>query len=232
MFRVDPKDAIEFKNKFQDFLHSFVKEEVKIPKDLFEKVKEAIGSERREFEAHKVEFSFDSARVFLVGERKDVAHTKQSVQTIIDKFICEAQMVSIDLTIESKNKLKFLNSIGYFEKLMTDFPEVRIRGSQHIPEKLTLLGTASNTKDVQLKINKDMLEISEINVITSVHQIDCLQRTQCTIVNDKLKKDNAMLMLIYVEIAVDAKALQAKIMTLKKCDNNEVIQNSNVTNMK
>ena len=228
----DPEDAMKFKNNFQDFLHSFVKDEAKIPEALLEKVKEEIESKRDEFETHQVNFTFDGARVFLVGKKKDVAQTKQFIVTMVDRFEDEAQMVSTDLRIKDKNKLKFLNFIDYFGKLMTEFPKVRIQGSQHTSEKLTLLGTAAITKDVELKIYKDTMGIYELDVKTSVHQIDCLRQTQCQIVNNELKKDDAMLMLMYVEIAVDAKVLQAKIMTLKKCDDNEVIKNSNVTEMK
>ena len=228
----DPEDAVKFKDKFQDFLHSLGKDEVKIPEALLEKVKEEIESKRNEFEAHKVNFSFDGVRVFLVGKEKDVAQTKQFIVTMVDRFEDEAQMVSTDVPIKDKNKLKFLNFIDYFGKLMTAFPEVRIQGSQDTSEKLTLLGTAANTKDLELRIYMDIMGISEIDVKTSVHQIDCLLHTQCQIVNDELKKDDAMLMLMYVEIAADAKALQAKIMTLKKCDDYEVIKNFNVTKMK
>ena len=228
----DPEDAVKFKDNFQVFLDSFVKDEVKIPEALLEKVKEEIESKRNEFEAHKVNFSFDGARVFLVGKKKDVAQTKQFIVTMVDRFEDEAQMVSTDVPIKDKNKLKFLNCIDYFGKLMTEFPEVRIHGSQDTSEKLTLLGTAANTKGVELRVYMDIMGISEIDVKTSVHQIDYLQHTQCQIVNDELKKDDAMLLLMYVEIAADAKALQAKIMTLKKCDDNEVIKNSNVTEMK
>ena len=228
----DPKDATEFKNKFQAFLHSFVKEEVRIAKALFRKVKEAIESKHDEFEAVKIDFNFHDSRVFFVGEKPDVAQTKQLVETMLDRFTDEAQKESTDLPIEDKNKLKFLNFIDYFEKLMTEFPEVRIHGSDGVSGKLSLLGTAAKTKDVQLRIYQDMVKISEISVKTSVRQTDFLQRTQCKIVNDELKNDDAMLLLIKVEGAVGAKALQAKIMTLKRLDDTEVILKSNITKMK
>ena len=143
----DPKDAMKFKNKFQDFLHSLVKDEAKIEKKkVKEEVKEEIESKRDEFEAHKVNFTFDGARVFLVGKEKDVAQSKQLIKTMVDRFEDEAQMVSTDVPIKDKNKLKFLNFIDYFGKLMTEFPEVRIQGSQDTSEKLMLLGTAANTR--------------------------------------------------------------------------------------
>ena len=57
----------------------------------------------------------------------------------------------------------------------------------------------------------------------SSYQIEFLQRTNCEIVNDELKKDNAMLMLIPMkESAVGAKDLQARIFSLKKRNHSEV----------
>ena len=80
----DPKDATEFKNKLKDFLQSFVKEELKIPKTVFEEVKGEIESKRSKFEADKVKFQFDGFQVTLVGKEKEVALKKHSIEVAID----------------------------------------------------------------------------------------------------------------------------------------------------
>ena len=228
----DANEATVFTNKLKDFLQSFVKEEVKVPKTLFKKVKEEIESKRDEFEADKVEFKFDGSRVTLVGKKEDVVLKKRPIETAIDRISEEDKFVSEDLIIEDKNKLSFLNFTNYFQNVMTEFPGVKIHGMESSSGKLSILGMAEKIKDVKLKILQDTMGISEISVKTSVHQIDFLKRTQCEIVNDELKKDDAMLLLIDVEGAVGAKALQAKIMTLKKCDGDEVILKFIVTKMK
>jgi hypothetical protein len=221
----DPKLATEFENKLKEFLNSFGKEDVKIPKAVFEKVKEAIEGKRDEFEAEKVDFKFEGSRVIFVGKRDDVAGNKQLVEAMIDKFTEEALKESTDFPIDEKNKLKFLNFIDYFKKLETEFPDVQIRGMESSSGKLSLLGTTGKTKDVKIKIFEDLMKISEIDVKMSDRQIDFLKRTDCEIVNDELKKDDVMLMLRTVRGVVGAKGFQAKIMTLKKCDNTEVILN-------
>ena len=226
----DPKDATVFKNKLNDFLRSFVKEEVKIPENVFERVKEAIENKRDEFEADKVDFQFDGFRVTFIGKREDVVLKKRSIEAAIISE--EAKFISADVIVDDPNKLKFLNFINYFNNILTEFPGVQFHGIDGTSGKLSLVGTTEKTNNVQLKIDQDLVKISEIDVKTSVHQIDLLQRTQCKIVNDELKKDDAMLLLINVEGAVGAKALQAKIMTLTKLDNTEVILKSNVTNIK
>ena len=214
----DPKDATEFEKK----LDSFVKEEVKIPKGILTKVQEAIEDKRDEYEAEKVDFSFQDLRVTLVGERKDVAHKKKQVEVMVDKFTEEAEKKSTVFAIEDKNKLKFLNFIEYFKKLITELPEVQIHGTDGTSGNLLLLGTAEKIKDVQLRILQDLVKISEIEVKMSERQIDFLRRTNCEIVNAELKKDDVMLMLLSVKGAVGAKAWQAKIFSLKKCSDNEV----------
>ena len=221
----DPKLPREFENKLKEFFHSFGKENIEIPKAVFEQVKKAIEGKRDEFEAQKVEFKFEGFRVIFVGKREDVAGEKQLVETMIDKFTEEAQKVSTDFLIDDKNKLKFLNFIDYFKKLETEFPEVQIRGMESSSGKLSFLGTKAETKDIKAKIFEDFMEISEIDVKISDRQIDFLKRTDCQIVNDELKKDDVMLMMLTLEGAVGAKAFQAKIMTLRKCDNTEVILN-------
>ena len=216
----DPKDATEFKNKLKEFLQSFVKEELRIPKTVFEKVKEDIKSKRDEFEADKVDFHFDGLQVILVGKKENVVHKKRSIEATIDRILEEAKSISADVMVNDRNKLKFLNFINYFKNAMTEFPELQIMESPF--GKLSLLGTAEKAKDFKLMIYQDLAKISEIDVKTNVRQIDFLQRTQCKIVNDELKKDDAMLLLINVERAVGNEALQAKILTLKKCDDSEV----------
>ena len=205
-------------------MHSFVREEVKIPKGaVFERVKEAIEGKRDEFDADVVEFNFDGSRVIFVGKREGVAGKKRLVETIIDTFTEEAQKESTDFPINDINKLKFLNFIDYFKKLETEFPEVQIRGMESSSGKLSFLGTKAETKDIKLKIFEDWMKISEIDVKMSDRQIDFLQRTECQIVNDELKKDDVMLMLVSIEGAVEAKALHTKIFSLEKCGDTEVI---------
>ena len=219
----DPNDATVFKNKLKDFLQSFVKEEVRIPTTVFEKVKEAIESQRNDFEDDSVDFRFDGSRVTLIGRKEDVVLKKRSIEATIDRSLEEAKLVSEELTIDDQNLLKFLNFINYFKNVLQDFPGVKVHGVESSSGQLSILGMEGKIKDVQLRIYQDITKISEIDVKTSVHQIDFLQRTKCKIVNDELKKDDAMLLLMNVEGAVGAKALQAKIMTLKKCDDKKVI---------
>ena len=142
---------------------------------------------------------------------------------MLDKFSDEAKKESVEVPIEDNNKLEFLNNIGYFEKLMTEFPKVRFYGMEGTSGKLSLLGTGGEIKNVKLKIDQDMAKISRIDVKMSVRQIYFLEYTRCKIVNDELKKEDAMLLLINVKRSVGTEALEAKIMSLKKCDDNEVI---------
>jgi hypothetical protein len=218
------ENAIEFETKLKEFFHLFVKEEMKIPKAVFEQVKEAIEGKRDEFEAEKVDFKFDGFRVIFVGKREDVARNKQLVETMIASFTEEAQKELTDFQIDEKNKLKFFNFIGYFEKVVTGFPEMRIRGIESSSGKLLFVGgTEANIKDVKIKIFEDLMKISEIDVKMSVHQIDFLQRTDCQIVNDELKKDDVMLMLVSIEGVMGTKALHATIFSLAKCGDTKVI---------
>jgi hypothetical protein len=219
----DSKLAQEFKNELKEFLHSFVKEEVKIPEAVFEKVKEAIEERKVEFEGKKVDFSFDGYRVTFIGKKEDVTLEKRSAEAAIDRILEEVKFETTELVIEDKNKLKFLKFIDYFKNVMTEFPGVKIHGI--LSGKLSLLGTAEKHKDVHLRIFQDLVKISEIEVRMSNRQIEFLKRTKCQIVNDELKKDDIMLMLQTLRGVVGAKGFQAKIMTLKKCDNTEVILN-------
>jgi hypothetical protein len=220
----DPKLAQEFDNKLKEFLHSFVIDEVRIAKTVFGKVKEAMEKKRGEFEAKKVDFSFDDYRVTLVGKKEDVTRQKRSIEATMDRFIEQFKLESTQFLIEDKNKLKFLNFIDYFKKLMTEFPGVEIHGMESSSGEFLLLGPAEKRKDVHLKIVQDLMKISEIDVKLSDRQIDFLKRTECQIVNDELKRDEVMLVLLTIKGAVGAnKGFQAKIMTLDKCDNYEVI---------
>ena len=216
----DPKLAAQFGNKLDEFFSSFVKEDVKIPKGVFDKVKEAIEDNRDEF---KVDFSFDGSRVIFVGKKDDVDGKKQLVETLVDRFTEEGQKQSTDFILEDKNKLKFLNFIDYFADLTKEFSDVKIHGADGASGKLSLLGTEKRIKDVLLQIEQDMMRISEIDFKTSVHQLNFLQRTECRIVNAELKKHDAMLLLINVDGVVPPKALEAKIMTFRKRDDKEVI---------
>ena len=150
----DPKDVTEFKKKFTEYLHSFIKEEVKIPKSVFDKVREVVEGKRSEFEAEEVDLSFEGLLVTLVGTRKDVVHKKQQVETMVDKLTEEAQTKSTKIQIEDKNRLKFLNFIDYFDKLNIELPKVQIDGADSISGNLTLLETAcsNKVKNVQQKI--------------------------------------------------------------------------------
>ena len=222
------KDATVFKNVLKDFLQSFVKEEIKIPKAFFKTVKAEIESKRDEFEADKVEFMLDGLRVTLVGKKECVLLRKQSIEVAIDNVSEELEFVSVEEMMD-KNIVKFLNFIDYFKNVMTKFPGVHIRGMERL---YMISGTREKVRIVQLKIQQDVMRISEISVKTSIHQLDFLQRTQCKIVNDELKKDDVMLLLINVEGVVGAKALQARIMSLKKFDDDEVILKRNITKMK
>ena len=213
----DPNRAQEFENKLKEFLHSFVKEEVKIPKAVFEKVKESLEGKKAEFKAIQVDFRFDGYRVILIGKKEDVFLKKQSIEAMIDRISEEAKFKSTELLIHDKNKLKFLNFIDYFKNIMSEFRGVEIHGMESSSGKLSLLGTAEKTKDVKIKISEDLKEISEIDVKMSDRQIDFLQRTKCQIVNDELKNYCIMLMLIFVN------GSQAKIFSLTKCGYNEVI---------
>ncbi|CAB4021318.1 poly [ADP-ribose] polymerase 14-like, partial [Paramuricea clavata] len=217
----DSKLAQEFKNELKEFLHSFVKDEVKIPKPVFEKVKEAIGEKKAEFKAEKVDFSFEGHRVTFIGKKEDVTLQKRSTEATIDRISEEAKFETTELVIDDRSKLKFLNFIDYFKNVMIEFTGVKIHGMESLSGKLSLLGTAEKIKDVQLRILQDLMKISEIDVKMSDRQLDFLKRTECQIVNDELKKDDVMLMLRTIIGAVGAKSFQAKIMILKKCDNTE-----------
>ena len=224
----DPKDATVFKYELKDFLQSFVKEEIKIPKAFFKTVKAEIESNRDEFEADKVEFMLDGLRVTLIGKKESVFLRKQSIEVAIDNVSEEFEFVSVEQMVD-KHMVKFLNFIDYFKNVTTKFPGVQIRGMERL---CIISGTREKVRIVQLKIQQDVMRISEISVKTSIHQLDFLQRTQCKIVNDELKKDDVMLLLINVEGVVGAKALEARIMSLKKCDGDEVILKCNITKMK
>ncbi|XP_028411312.1 uncharacterized protein LOC114533887 isoform X2 [Dendronephthya gigantea] len=216
----DPKLATEFQNKLKEFLHLFSKEEVKIPKNILNKVKETIESKRDEFDADEVDFIFDKSNVSFVGKKQDIAENKQFVEAMIDQFTEDANVETAEMVVEEKYKLKFLNFIGYFEQLKTDFSGFTIHGTDSPSGKLSLVGRAEKLKDIQLRILQDLMKISVIEVSLSDRQIGFLKWTDCQIVNDELLKDDAMLLLTDVKGKVGAKGLQAKIFCWKK-DNKE-----------
>ena len=215
----DAKLAQEFENKLKEFLSTFVKDEVKIPRPVFKKVKEAIEEKKAELEAKKVDFSFDGYRVTFIGKKEDVTQQKQLAEATVDTILEQTRVQSVEFVIDDKNKLKFLNFTDYFEDIMAEFLGVEIHGMESSSGKLSLLGTAEIIVDVKLRILEDLVNISEIEVKMSDRQIDFLQRTNCEIVNDELKKDDVMLMLV----AIEDVRLQAKIFSFKKYDNKEVI---------
>ena len=219
----DPNSAQEFENQLKEFLFSFVKREVKIPNAFFGKVKEEIEDKDDEFRTDLVNFCFDRSSVFFVGKEEDVAVKENLVCTIVNRLTEEAQRKSIDLPITDKNQLKFLNSIDYFDKLTTEFPRVQIHGTDDNSEKLLILGTAEDISIVERKILYDLLQMSEIEVKLSDHQINFLNITECKTVNDELKKNAVMLMLVQGKETVGGdNGLQAKIFSMKKCNDTEV----------
>ena len=64
----DVQEADEFKEKLRGFFNSFFKEDVKIPKGIFQKLKETIENERDKFGQVKVDFV--GLRVSLLEKRK------------------------------------------------------------------------------------------------------------------------------------------------------------------
>ena len=212
----DPKLATEFQTRLSGFLLSFGKEELKIPKNILQKVKETIKSQRDEFDADAVDFIFDKSNVTFVGKKQDIADMKKLTEAMIDQFTEEANIETKEMEIEEICKLKFINFIGYFEKLKTDFPGITVHGRDSPSGKLSLVGRAEIIKDIQLRILGDLMKISVLEVPLSDRQIGFLKWTDCQIVNDEFVKEDAMLMLVDVKGKVGAKALQARIFCWKK----------------
>ena len=221
----DVQEADEFKQKLRQFFKSFSKEEIKIPKGIFQKLKEAIENERDKFGEMKIDFV--GLRVSLVGKKEDVTSQRQKIEEMMDTVSVEAMIVPIDhsvqtLVIEDLNKLIFLNFVDYFMKITIEYPGVRIDGTESLAGELRLTATAEMAKDVQVRIFQDLSKITEIEVGMSHRQLEFLKKTKCRMVNHVLKKYEVMLMLVSVEGAVDGKGLRAKIMTLRKYKDNEV----------
>ncbi|XP_028405587.1 uncharacterized protein LOC114528176 isoform X2 [Dendronephthya gigantea] len=209
--------AKEFEEKVSGFFSMFNVEEVKIPTVIFEKVQGAIQDKCEGFNVKKIDCCFEDRHVTFVGKKEDVSGIKQTAEEIIDKVSEEAKYESVELRIDDQNKLKFLNFFDYFSKLTKEFPEMRILGMDSTSGTLTVLVTAEKTKDVELRIYKDVLNLSEIDVSLSDHQLEFLRRTDCQPVNDLLKNDDVMLTLFNSK-----NNLQAKILSLKKFHDNEI----------
>ena len=201
----------------KETINMLVKEDVKIPKSIFEKVKESIEDKRDEFRAENVNFDFDGFRVTLVGRKKDVELKKQLIEAMIDTISEDNMFVETEFAIEDKNTLRFLNFINYFKKIMGEFAGVQIHKMDNLSGKFSLLGTAEKTRKVQSRVNKDLSRISKIEIEMSDRQIGFLKRTDSQIVNDELKKDDVMLILVPAVGGVGPKDLQAEIMTLNTC---------------
>ena len=222
------QEADEFRQKLRQLFNSFSKEEIKIPKGIFQKLKEAIENERDKFGEMKIDFV--GLRVSLVGKKEDVTSQRQRIEEMIDTVSEEATIESIDhsiekVVIEDLNKLKFLIFVDYFKNLMMEFPGVQIDGMESLSGELTISATAEREKDVlvtKVRIIEDLLHFMEIEVKMSHRQLEFLKKTNCEIVNRELQKHEVMLMLVSVEEAVDSKELRARIMTLRKYNDNEV----------
>ena len=199
----------------KETINMLVKEDVKIPKSIFEKVKESIEDKRDEFRAENVNFDFDGFRVTLGGRKKDVELKKQLIEAMIDTISEDNMFVETEFAIEDKNTLRFLNFTNYFKKIMGEFPEVQIHEMDNSFGKFSLRGTAEKTRKVQSRVDMDLSKICKIEIEMSDRQIGFLKRTDSRIVNDELKKDDVMLILVPAVGGVDQKDLQAEIMTLK-----------------
>ena len=219
----DPSLLQDFEKKLKQFLHSFAKREVKIPSAFFEKVKEEIKGNSYQFGTDLVDFSFNRSSVIFAGKKEDVVIKENLVCAMVNKLTEDAQEISIDFPITNKNKLKFLIFIDYFKKLRTEFPKVQIRGTDDDSEKLLILGTAEDVGIVERKILYDLMKMSEIEIKLSDHQKDFLNITKCQTVNDELKKDARMLLLVQTaETVTGANDFQTKIVSMKKCGDSEV----------
>lgn len=163
--------------------------------------------------------------VIVVGKKDDVDVKLQLVETMIDDSCTEeGQKQCRELLVDDKNKLKCLNFIDYFVKLLKEFPDVQIHGTDSTSGRLLLLGTAEKTKAAKLKIDQGLANFTQIDVTTSVHQLKFLECTECRTVNDELKNEDAMLVVMTTEGASGAECLQVKIITLKKRDDIEVMK--------
>ena len=221
----DVQEADEFKQKLRQFFNLFSKEEVKIPKVIFQKLREAIDNERDKLGEMKIDFV--GLRINLVGKKEDVTLQRQKIEEMMDTVSVEAIIAPIDhsiqtIVIEDLNKLIFLNFVDYFKKITIEYPGVQIDGTESLAGELRLTAAAGMAKDVQVRIFQNLSKITETEVGMSDRQLEFLKKTNCEIVNHVLKKHEVMLMLVSVEGAVDSKALRAKMMTLRKYKDNEV----------
>ena len=213
----------EFKNELNEFFNVFVKDDVKIPKVFFKNVKETVEKdERLESNAAKIYFDFNGSRVTLVGRKEEVALKKQSIEAMVDTISEDNKFVATEFLINDEIKLKFLTFIDYIKNLMKEFPGVQIHEMDKSSGKFSLLGTAEKTRKVKSSVDMDLSKISKIEVDMSDHQIGFLKRTNSRIVNDELRKDDVMLMLVPTKEVVGAGGLRAEITTLKTCVVDEV----------
>ena len=201
----------------KETINMLVKEDVKIPKSIFEKVKESIEDKGDELRAENINFDFDRFRVTLVGRKTDVELKKRLIEAMIDTISEDNMFVGTEFAIEDKNTLRFLNFINYFKKIMGEFPEVQINEMDNSFGKFSLRGTAEKTRKVLSRVDMDLSKISKIEIEMSDRQMSFLKRTDSRIVNDELKKDDVMLILVPAVGGVDPKDLQAEIMTLNTC---------------
>ncbi|XP_028391015.1 protein mono-ADP-ribosyltransferase PARP14-like [Dendronephthya gigantea] len=213
--------AKKFEALLHEFLDTFDKDEIRIPKPHWKKVKETIEGKREEFDDAAVDLIFDNDNYSLsfVGKKRSIGEKKHLVEMMIDQLTAEANIETrdLELPLEGKNKLRFMNFIGYFEKLMGEFPEIKIHGIDGSSGKLSLVGRPEKARELELRILQDIMKISEIEVPLSHRQVAFLKLTDCQLVNEELNRDDVMLMVINTE-GRDAKDSQAKLFSLRKYD--------------
>ena len=216
----DDRDlAKKFENQMHEFMDTFDKNEITIPKLHWKKVNETIESKRDEFDDAAVDLIFnnDNCSLSFVGKKQSIAKKKHLVEIIIDQLTAEANVKTRELPIAEKNKVRFLNRVGYFEKLINKFPETKVHGIDGSSDKLLLVGRPEKTMELQLQIMQDLMNISEIEIPLSDRQIAFLKLTDCQLVNDELIREDVMLMVTDTEDR-DTKDSHARIFSLRKCD--------------
>ena len=225
----DPKEAEILEFKLKSFLNSFVQDSMKIPQNVSRKLEELLEVKREEFQDKSVGVRYDPqcSTLFLTGEQKHVDSEKKSLTTVIELLQEQLKPDSTEFTINDKNKLLFLNFIAYSNKVMTEFPDVRINGLEGTSGKIMLTGTKESVKDVKLRILEDFQGIAETNLAMSKRQIEFLKRDDCKLVNNEFKKSdaNAMLYICSAETPGKTEMLEAKLTTLKISDDISSLKN-------